>query len=40
MEAGDYLTAVEYYNRSLQLNPGNSNGKMMLQRLAQQPGPF
>ncbi len=40
MEAGDYLTAVEYYNRSLQLNPGNSNGRMMLQRLSRRPGPF
>ena len=40
MEAGDYLTAVEYYNRSLQLNPGNGNGTMMLQRLSRRPGPF
>ncbi len=40
MEAGDYLTAVEYYNRSLQLNPGNGNGRMMLLRLSRRPGPF
>ncbi len=40
MQAGDHLTAVEYYNRSLELNPGNSNGRMMLRRLSQQPGPF
>lgn len=40
MEAGDYLTAAEFYNRSLQLNPGNGNGRMMLQRLSRRPGPF
>ena len=40
MEAGDYLTATRYYNLSLDLNPGNTNGKMMLQRLESQPGPF
>jgi len=40
MEAGDYLTAVKYYNLSLDLNPGNANGKMMLQRLESHPGPF
>ena len=40
MEAGDYLTAVRFYNLSLDLNPGNANGKMMLQRLETRPGPF
>jgi len=40
MEAGDHLTAVEFYNRSLQLNPGNRNGRLMLRRLSVQPGPF
>lgn len=40
MNAGDYLTAVRYYNLSLDLNPGNSNGTMMLQRLEAHPGPF
>ena len=40
MEAGDYLTAVKFYNLSLDLNPGNANGKMMLQRLEARPGPF
>jgi hypothetical protein len=40
MEAGDYLTAVKFYNLSLDLNPGNANGKMMLQRLESRPGPF
>ncbi len=40
MEAGDYLTAVKYYNLSLDLNPGNANGEMMLQRLEARPGPF
>jgi hypothetical protein len=40
MNAGDYLTAERYYNLSLELNPGNNNGKMMLQRLEARPGPF
>ena len=40
MEAGDYLTAVTFYNLSLDLNPGNTNGKMMLQDLEARPGPF
>jgi len=40
MEAGDYLTAVTFYNLSLDLNPRNANGKMMLQRLQARPGPF
>ncbi len=40
MEAGDYLTAVKFYNLSLDLNPGNRNGTMMLQRLETWPGPF
>ena len=40
MEAGDYLTAVKFYNLSLDLNPGNANGMMMLQRLESRPGPF
>lgn len=40
MKAGDHLTAVEYYTRSLQLNPGNRNARTMLRRLSLQPGPF
>ncbi len=40
MNAGDYLTAVRFYNLSLDLNPRNANGKRMLQRLESRPGPF
>ena len=29
--------AAEYYNRSLQLNPGNRNARTMLRRLSLQP---
>ncbi len=40
MNAGDHQNAVEFYLRSLQLNPRNSNGKRMLERLDRLPGPF
>jgi tetratricopeptide (TPR) repeat protein len=30
---GDKDLAIKYYNRSLELNPDNSNAKEMLQRL-------
>jgi len=40
MNAGDYLTAVRFFNLSLDLNPRNANGRRMLQRLESRPGPF
>ena len=33
MEAGQHELAIEFYERSLELNPGNDNGRRMLERL-------
>ena len=40
MNAGDHQNAVEFYLRSLDLNPRNSNAERMLERLDTLPGPF
>ena len=40
MNAGDHQNAVEYYLRSLEINPRNSNAERMLERLDTLPGPF
>lgn len=33
MNKGDKETAIKYYQKSLDLNPGNENGKKMLEQL-------
>ncbi len=33
MEAGDDARAIAFYEKSLEINPGNTNGKRMLERL-------
>ena len=33
MKNGDHDMAVEYYNKSIELNPDNENGKKMLEQL-------
>jgi len=38
MRAGDLPRAIEYYEKSLELNPGNTGGKAMLERIRAQRG--
>jgi Tfp pilus assembly protein PilF len=33
MRAGNFEQAKDYYNRSLELNPGNDNARNMLNRM-------
>jgi hypothetical protein len=33
MDNGDQQLAIEYYQKSLQINPGNSNAVRMLKKL-------
>jgi Flp pilus assembly protein TadD len=36
-ETGDKAGAIAEYRRSLELNPGNDNGRTMLEKLEKQP---
>ena len=38
MVAGELELAIEYYERSIELNPDNTNGKAMLERIRAQLG--
>jgi len=33
MNKGDHKKAIEYYEKSIKLNPHNENGKQMIQKL-------